>query len=62
MHGEMTYHVIKKKGNTDESSWPDIHIQRVSDAEHPCADRRKVYSFGDYSEDIDLNVMLKATL
>ena len=60
MYGEMTHHVIKKTGNTDDSSQQDVYIQRGSDAEHPCADRRKVYSFGDYSEDIDLNVMLKA--
>lgn len=24
MYGEMTYHVMKKKGNTDDSSWQDI--------------------------------------
>ena len=56
MYGEMTYHVIKKKGNTDDRSWQDIHSGTF------LCDRWKVYSFGDYSEDIDLNVMLKATL
>ena len=33
MYSEMTYHVIKKKGNADESSWQDIHIQRGRHAE-----------------------------
>jgi len=37
MYGEMTYHVMKKKGNTDDSSWQDIHIQRGRHGEHPYA-------------------------
>ncbi len=37
MYGEMAYHVIKKKRNTDDSSWQDIYIQRGRDAEHPYA-------------------------
>lgn len=41
----MTYRVIKKQGNAGDSSQQDIYIQRGSDAEHPCADRRKVQSF-----------------